>query len=157
MAQRFHVDPAGNGVGYPVIGANSIQFSVGDAVIIDSSGWLALATAARKVLGFSLENITMASTNQTVAKVCPKYVSNPSVLMVYPTASNVGFAQTDVGAYAVLSGLTTGEMTLSATAGATGQFLILGFDPKGDGSTYEAVVQTAYKQEDTYTTGSTNG
>lgn len=149
MAQRFQVDPAGLGVGYPVIGANSIQFSVADAVYIDSSGFLAVATAVSKIFGYSLENITMASSNQTVAKVCPKYVeASSAVLMVYPTVSSVGLAQTEVGAFVSLSTVTTGAQAISSTTGATGQFLIVGIDPKADGTTYEAVVKAAYKQDD---------
>lgn len=148
MAQRFLTDPAGFGVFYPVIGANSIQFSVADAVYIDSSGFLALATATSKLLGYCLEGITMSSSNQTVAKVCPKVSEQASVLMVYPTVSNVGLAQTEVGAYTSLVTLTTGAMAVSSTTGATGQFLIVGIDPKADGSTYEAVVKAAYVQED---------
>ena len=148
MAQRFHVDPAGFGVGYPVIGKNSEAISVADALYIDSSGFICLATAVSKIFGYSLETITMAATNQTVAKVCPKYTEHQSVLMVYPTVSNVGFAQTEVGAYATLSTVTTGEMALSSTSGATGQFLIVGIDPTADGSTFEAVVRAAYKQDE---------
>ena len=147
MAQRFLTDPAGFGVGYPIIGNNSIQFSVGDPLYVNSSGYLAIAVVDGKVLGYSLENITMSSSNTSVAKVCPKYATTTNVLMVYPVTSSVGYAQTEIGAYTKLETLTTGAITLNATTGATGQFLIVGIDPKGDGTTYEAVVRASYPQE----------
>jgi len=145
MAQRFLNDPAGFGVGYPVIGANSIVFSEVDAVYINTSGFLDLATTSSTVLGFALETVTMASDNQTVAKVCPKYCLPYGVLVVYP--SDQACTQTDVGAYADLSSNTTNAMTINLAAGSSGQFFVQGFDPDEDGSTSKVVVSIAEEQQ----------
>ena len=147
MAQRFYQDPGAFGVGYPVIGNTSVQFSVGDPVYINTSGYLAICTNAVKVLGYSLDNVTMSATNTSVAKVCPKYVVSEAVKMVYPIVGSAAVDQTDVGEYVVLSSTTTGAISLAATnSGTVGQFLIVGFDPSGDGTTYDAVVQAAFRQ-----------
>lgn len=145
MGQKFLTDPAGLGRGYPIIGATSVQFTHADAVYIDSSGFLALATAGSKVLGYYCgQGETMAATNQTVKKVCPDYVYAADVEMVY--GSDQACAQTDVGAYADFGTATTGAFELNLSAGATGQFLVIGFDPNGDGTTTDVVVVVAEDQ-----------
>lgn len=144
MAQRFLNDPAGFGVGYPVIGGNSAAFSYADAVYIDTSGWLQVATTSSKVLGFALDTVTMASDNQTVAKVCPKYVYADGVLVVL--GGDSACTQTKVGEYADLVTTTSGSQVLNGTTGATGQFFVLGFDPEGDGTTTDYVIRVAEPQ-----------
>jgi hypothetical protein len=150
MAQRFLHDPAAFGVGYPVIGYDSIVFYTADAVYIDSNGYLNTASTSSKILGYSLDNITMSATNSTVAKVCPKYVYAENVEMVYPASTTL--TQTMVGEYAVFSSATAGAQTLNAstTSGTVGQFLILGFQLADDGTTYEGIVKAAFKQSDCY-------
>ena len=144
MAQRFLNDSASFGVGYPVIGANSIVFSPTDAVYINTSGFLDSASTSSKVLGFALDNITMASDNQTVAKVTPKYCYADAVLVVYPGDS--ACTQTKVGEYADLVTTTSGGQILNGTTAATGQFFVIGFDPDGDGTTTDYVVRVAEPQ-----------
>lgn len=112
--------------GYPVIGKNSEQFSVGDAVYIDSDGFLAKITTSSKVLGYVIEDVTMASDNQTVAKKCPLYVYAEGVEI--EVDSDQACTQTDIGAYADMGTVTSGAMVLNLAAGATGQFCVLGFD-----------------------------
>jgi len=151
MAQQqvFLHDPAGYGDGYPIIGANSIVFYNADAVYINTSGFLDIATTTSKILGYAVENITMAATNQTVAKVCPKYVYADVVEMVYPTSGAI--TQTMVGEYAVFSSATAGSQTISNTTSATvGQFLVIGFDPFASSDTSAVVVKAAYRQDDCY-------
>ena len=148
MAQYFLQDPDGLGTGYPIIGNNSVALAVADAVTIDSDGFLDIASTSGKILGYSLEEVTMASDNQTVAKVCPKYVYADDVLMVYP--SDQACTQTDVGQYADFSSATSGAQTINLNSGATGQFLVIGFDPKGDGSTSDVVVIAAERTKDGY-------
>lgn len=149
MAQRFARDPAKNGVGYPVIGVNSQAFALADAVYINSSGFLDVVDSADvPILGFSLDARTMASDNQTVAKVKPQYVYAEGVEMVYPKNSSTGVDQTDVGEYCNLATFTTGAQDLAnASSGTTGQFLIMGFDPDNDGTTTDAVVKVAFDQK----------
>ena len=150
MAQRFLTNPDDKGVGYPVIGGNSVQFSVGDAVYIDTSGWLAIATTSSRIIGYCLEDITMSATNQTVAKVCPKYTPADEVLMVY-TGAAAG-TQTMIGEYVDFSTVTTGAQVVntSSTSSSSGQFLILGVDPAGDGTTTDIVVTLGENQKFDY-------
>lgn len=165
MAQRFYADPANFGVGLPVIGANSITFSEADPIVVNSSGFLDLASTSSKILGFSLETIgALTSDNQTVAGVCPKYVYAEGVLVVFPIAAAVAATQTMLGEYFIFSGTTSGAFTLNATSSATvGQLLALGLNPNnqspnGAGSTTagtaaelsELVVRAAFKQTDAY-------
>lgn len=146
MAQRFRTDPYATGLGYPVIAKNSEAFATGDAVYIDTSGFLAKATTSSKVLGFALDTVTVASDNQTVAKVCPKYVPAMDVLMQY--TADVAVTQTKIGEYADFSAVTSGGFTVGVNgSGATGQLFILGFDPEGDGSTDQVVVKVAEPQQ----------
>jgi hypothetical protein len=58
---------------YPVIGANSVVFTTGDPVI-GSSGFAITPitgsnTSSMPILGIAAKTVTMAATNQTVAKV----------------------------------------------------------------------------------------
>lgn len=113
-------------VGYPVIGVDSTQFSIGDAVYIDSNGYLALATTSSKILGYCIEDKTTSSTNATVEYYCPQYVYGEDVEILID--SDQAATQTDIGAYADLASATTGAMTLNLAAGSTGQFFVLGWD-----------------------------
>jgi len=113
-------------VGVPVIGVASVQFSVGDAVYIDSNGYLALATTSSKILGFCIEDKTTSATNASVELYCPQYVYAEDVEVWID--SDQAFTQTDAGAYADLGTVTTGAMVLNLAAGSSGQFLVLGSD-----------------------------
>ncbi len=135
MAQRFLNDTAGFGVGYPIIGANSVTFTEADPVYINTSGFLALGTSSDKVLGFSTDTIsTLASDNQTVAKVCPKYLYHDAVLVVYPLAAAAAATQTMIGEYVVISGTTSGAFTVGTNSATVGQFLVVGINPNNNGS-----------------------
>ena len=123
---KFLRDPQEESVGVPVIGKNSEAFSVGDAVYIDSDGFLAKATTSSKILGYSIQDVTMASDNQTVAKVKPLYIYAEGVEVEID--SDQACTQTDIGAYADLGTVTSGAQVLNLAAGATGQFFVLGFD-----------------------------
>ena len=113
-------------VGVPVIAKNSEVFKIGDAVYIDTDGFLALATTSSKILGFVLQDYTAASDNQTVAKYCPLYCYAENVEVLIDT--DQATTQTDIGAYADLGTVTAGAMVLNLVAGANGQFLVLGWD-----------------------------
>ncbi len=142
--QKFRYDPAELGSGYPVIGGNSVQFTAADAVYIDSSGWLALATTSSKVLGYALDDVTMAADNQTVGFVCPQYVPALGIQMVY--GSDQDCTQTDIGAYADFGTATTGAFELNLAAGGTGQMFVLGFDPDKEDDDDAVVVECAEPQ-----------
>lgn len=140
--EKFYRDPILEGVGEPIIGANSEQFTEGDPLSIDADGFLIVATTG-KIIGFAKESRTMASDNETVAKYCPQYVQARGVEMVYEADQNA--TQTDVGAYADLTG-TTGAIKINLAAGATGQFIVLGFNPEDLGDNY-VIVKVAEPQE----------
>ncbi len=144
MAQYFLRVADKGGMETPIIGNNSEAFSVADAVYIDSDGFLAKATTSSKIFGFADEDVTMASDNETVAKYKPQVIPADGVTMVYTADQAV--TQTDIGAYADLGTTTSGAQVLNLAAGATGQFIIVGFDPNNDGSTTLAIVKVAEPQ-----------
>lgn len=144
MAQKFYKVSPDVPVEASVLGKNSAAFAVADPVTIDSDGLLIVATAGTKIIGYAVEAVTMASDNETVAKKMPKFIpALPGVLMQY--TADQACTQTDVGAYADLSG-TTGAIQVNLAAGANGQFIVKGFDPEGDGTTTEVIVETAEPQ-----------
>jgi len=144
--QKFLQDPEYLGAGYPIIGVNSTVLSRADAVYINSSGFLAISSTTNKILGFSLDTISaLASDNETVAKVKPKYTPGLGIRMQYP--SDIDCTQTDVGAYADLSSGTTNAQTVNLLAGSTGQFLVLGFDPNEESDNDVVVVEVAEPQQ----------
>lgn len=143
--QRFHKIPKAIGVGTPVIGNSSEVFSKGDPVTIDADGFLQLAASGERIIGFCLEDITMASDNETVDKVCPQYIpARPGVQMVF--TSDQACTQTDVGSYANLVGTTSGSISVDLAGTTSGQFVVLGFDPENDGDTDLVVVEVAEVQ-----------
>ncbi len=143
--QKFLHDPAGYGRGYPVIGKLSVQFSYADAVIIDSNGFLDLATTTSQIHGYYCgQGETMSATNQTVEKVCPDYVYSDGVEMVY--GADQACTQTDIGTWCDFGTITTGAQQLNLAGSTKAQFFILGFDPDGDGTTTSVVVKCGEPQ-----------
>lgn len=143
--QRFLQEYTKSDMGYPVIAANSTTFSKADPLTINASGFLIVATAGTKIIGFSLEDVTTTSTNQTVAMYCPQYVKAQGVVMAF-TADQAA-VQGDVGGYADLSG-TTGAIQINLATGATGQFLVLGIGPLDNGTTTTEVAVTVAEPQD---------
>jgi hypothetical protein len=142
--QKFRHDPNLFGIGYPIIGDNSEALAFGDAVYIDANGHLDKVTTSSKVLGYSLHEGTLTSDNETVAKVCPQYIPALGVDMVY--GADQDCTQTDIGAYADFGTVTTNAFELNLAAGATGQMLVLGFDPDGEADNDAVVVTVAEPQ-----------
>lgn len=144
--QYFLKDPLSQGVAYPIIGNNSAQFTVADPVYIDGDGFIALATAGSLVFGYAIDDITMASDNETVAKVCPKIAPALGHIMSYPNNGAHDFVQTDIGTKADFSTATTGAFDINNTTAAHGQVFILGFDPRGEADNDQGVVTVAELQ-----------
>lgn len=143
--QFFHTDPLGQGVAYPVIGINSLDLAVADALLIDTNGWLALATNSSKIFGFSPDNIdALESNNQTVDKVKPNVIPAMAVLMRY--GSDQDATQTDIGAYADFGTVTTNAFELNLAAGSTGQMFVLGFDPAEESDNDLVICEVAEPQ-----------
>jgi hypothetical protein len=144
MSQYFLRVADKGGVETPIIGNNSEALSYADAVTIDSDGFITVASTSSKILGFCLETKTMASDNETVAKYCPLILPADGVTMVYTADQAV--TQTDIGTYADLVTTTSGAQVLNLAGGATGQFIVVGFDPNNDGSTTLCIVKVAEPQ-----------
>lgn len=130
-------------IGQPIIANNSEVLAVGDPLSIDANGHLIYAAAGTKVIGYCMEAKTHTSDNETVAKYCPQYIEAEGVSMLYE--SDQACTQTDIGAYADVVG-TTGATYMNLNAGATGQFIILAFDPEGESDTDLVVVKVAEPQ-----------
>jgi len=152
MSQRFLTDPAGAGRGYPVIGNSSEVFVHANPVYIDADGFLAnLADASVGVYGYYVgQGETMASDNETVAKVCPDYVYARGVEMVF--GADQACTQTDVGTLCDFGTYTSGafELDLAGAQSNEATMFILGFDPQGDGTTTDVVVIAATIQGSGY-------
>lgn len=152
MTQEFRTDPELIGIGYPIIGGNSIQFSKVDAVTVNTSGFLIISTSASdRILGFSNDDRLMASNNQTVAQVKPSYV--PAIGTEIFITADAAETQTNIGEYQVYGTFTSGaQQILQSTSSATiGQVFVLGFDPYNEGTTTLAVVTAARYQTLAYT------
>lgn len=142
--QKFRHNPDLSGIGYPVLGLNSTQFTGADPVYIDSNGLLTISSTTNKILGYAVDGETMASDNQTVAKKKPKYIPAFGVQMIF--GSDQDCVQTDIGAYADFGTVTTGAFELNLSAGSTGQMLVLGFDPDDESDDDAVVVEVAEPQ-----------
>lgn len=142
--QKFFGDSKDRGRGYPIIAVNSGSLDVADALYIDSNGFLAVVSTSGKVLGYSNEEVTIASDNQTVAKKKPAYTPAMGVRMIY--GSDQDCTQTDIGAYADFGTVTSGSQELNLAAGSTGQMLVLGFDPADESDDDAVVVEVAEPQ-----------
>ena len=143
---RLYKVPVDTAYETPAIAGNGVQFNIGDAVYVDTSGFLAIATTSSKIYGFVMEAFTATADNQTVKKYRPTVLPGVQGVQVVLTTS-AAIAQTNVGEYSDLSTVTTGAQVLNATSGATGQFFILDFDPEGEGTTTDAVVEVAEYQK----------
>jgi hypothetical protein len=123
---------------YDIIGKNSVAFTVGDPVTV-SSGLLDVAGTTTNVVGIAAQTVTMASNNQTVAKVTPAYmpIRQNDLFLMGSTADFTGNA-TDGGTYFKLTAATTGTVQIDnsgATTGASRVVEIVEVDPFNIGGT----------------------
>jgi hypothetical protein len=125
---------------YDAIGDNSEAFTAGDPVTIESGGTLAVAgtTAATGIVGVAVKTQTMASNNETVAKVCPGYIPIRSndIYLMGTTADAV--VLTGPGTYYCLSAATTGTLQVDnagANTGASRVVEVVKVDPQNIGGT----------------------
>lgn len=106
---------------YDVIGKNSEAFTAGDPVTVDSSHGLKVAGTNDSIVGVAAKTVTMASNNETVAKVMPGYTPI-SVDDVYLMGTNGDMATNNLtapGTYYELIAASTGAMQIDqASAGA---------------------------------------
>lgn len=100
-----------------VIGKNSEAFTANDVVTIDQTNGLDVAAATSAVYGVVLKTQTMASDNQTVAKVKPVvFPIDQSYEFLMGTNSDLS-PLTSVGQYYSLTG-TTGAQQVDVSGGA---------------------------------------
>lgn len=136
MAQSFERIPKNTDTLSIFIGKNSEVFATADPVIVDSSGWLDVMTTpgtTTRVIGWKVGNETMASDNQTSAKVKPSIImANMGVQLRFP--SDVDCEQLHIGGWNhFTSSSTTGSFTVDLTAltkGTDGAVCILQRDPE---------------------------
>jgi len=139
---------------YPIIGANSEAFTVGDPVVMLSgfahtladNNATALASTV-PVIGIASKTVTMASTNQTSAKVAVPYVPVDQRYTFLAGADGELSLTTHPGLFFTLwtggtgsipvTGQFLGVVATSATAlyAATTPVLCVGVDPFGEGTT----------------------
>ncbi len=102
---------------YDVIGNNSEAFTEGDPVTV-SSGDLVVAGTTDTVVGIAARTQTMASDNETVAKVHPPFVPiADGTLFLMGTNSDLTDNATDYGKYFKLTAATTGTVQVDVASG----------------------------------------
>lgn len=98
------------------IGKNSQAFTSGDTVGLGQAG-LIVASVVSSIVGVVAKTATMASDNQTVAKVAPLYVPvDPSTLFLMGTNSDLTSNVVNNGTYYKLTG-TTGAIQVDVASG----------------------------------------
>jgi len=103
--------------GGKVIGKNSEVFTANDPVTIDAANGLKVAGTTDKVYGFVQKTQTMASDNQTVAKVKPS-VLVPDLSYEFLMGCNADLDPlVSVGAYYKLGTATTGLVQVDVASG----------------------------------------
>lgn len=151
MPQSFKEKRGGVGTG--IIGGNSVQFSVADAVNIKTTGLLGLVAAAgERIRGFSIDQRTMSATNSTVALICPQYLDAVNCVMIYGADGTI--ALEDIGEYKDFGTVTTGAFQVanagsgeSTTGTTTAQLVCLDRDPDKDGTNTTGVYKAAQPDE----------
>lgn len=123
---------------YGAIGKNSEAIVVGDVLAVVSGLVQVVSAATQPILGVAAKTQTMASDNQTVAKVVPAYTpAEDTVFFMYTNADMTSNA-TDVGTYYGLTGA-SGAVVVDKTTGVTTttsrQVEIVKVDPTGKGGT----------------------
>lgn len=102
---------------YDAIGKNSEVIAVNDPLTI-ASGVLKVAGTTDTIVGFAAKTATMASDNQTVAKITPGYTPvEESALYLMGTNSDLTGNATDGGTYYKLSTATSGAVQVDVASG----------------------------------------
>lgn len=102
---------------YDAIGKNSEVITIGDPLTI-ASGVISVAGGTATVIGIAVKTQTMASNNQTVAKIVPGYIPIDSnqIYLMGGNAVLTGNA-TDGGTYYKLIAAATGVMQIDVVSG----------------------------------------
>lgn len=135
-ARVWNENRAGSDIRYDAFGKNSEAFTIGDPVSI-LSGLVQLYSGTSAIAGVAVKTQTMASTNQTVAKVVPGYTpAGTDTLFLMGTNSDLTDNATDGGKFYKLTGATGAVKVDVASGVVTGnsrQVQIVEVDPRGIG------------------------
>lgn len=119
------------------VGANSEVFAENDLVCY-ASGFLEVVDHATsdRITGICKKTVTMASDNQTVAKVQVPFIPL-TVDDEFEMDFDAAAAEANVGQYFQLAGLATGaqQVSLASASDTVGQIMLTKLDPRGEGST----------------------
>ena len=99
------------------LGTNSAVYTTGDPVTI-TTGLLVVAGTTDAVVGINAKTATMTASNQTVAKVYPRYIPmDQDYIFLMGTNADLT-ATTSVGVYYKLTTATTATVQVDVTSGA---------------------------------------
>lgn len=145
-----------------VIGKNAIAFTVGDAVRINTSGFVDVATAGEGICGFvaqvvtraratkdsdsatSLDTYTMSSDNQTVAKDMIAFIPALPHYLFY-NDSDATLTEAMIGMY--FNAISTTQVDGDTNHDTTEQtFRLWEFDPDHDGDASKGLFQVVESQ-----------
>ncbi len=123
---------------YDSIGKNSEVFAVNDVLTIASGLVKVVAAATDPILGVATKTQTMASDNQTVAKISPGYIPAEDTVFFMYTNADLTDNATNGGTYYGLTGA-TGAVVVDVVSGVTSttsrQVEIVKVDPENIGGT----------------------
>lgn len=123
------------------IGGNSVVFVEG-ALVQKTGGFIVLATASGKIEGMVNGAATMASDNQTVAKVRVSYTMGQEDTLFMLRCTSASLAQADEGKYFNLDGATNQQVDY-ATAGTVRSVV----DTSDSGSATDPVINKQVRLE----------
>ena len=117
-ARVFQENSKDSNIRYDVIGDNSEVLAIGDPVYINSTNELDIYTGTVAILGVAVKSQTLASDNETVAKVRPGFIPAADTIFLMGTNSDLTNNATDVGKFYKLTGA-TGAVQVDVSAGVT--------------------------------------
>lgn len=135
------------------VGANSTTFTIGDPVVVNTDGFLIVATAGSRVDGVVDESVVMASDNQTVAAYKVTFIP-ANYRDLYEADMSAAILATNRRQYCDLTG-TTGAVQLDqgTVVDTFGAFAITHLDPRNESSTTRVLCNIAEIQALGYVQG----
>ena len=126
------------------IGTNSAEFNVNDVVDLTSGFLSVLGATTDRPLGICQKKVTMASDNQTVAKVTVPFIPL-TVDDEFEMDFDAAAALANQGQYFQFNTGGTGAQTidLASASDTVGQVMLVKLDPRGEGSTLRGLFRVA--------------
>ena len=127
-----------------LIGTNSAVFNIGDVVDITSGFLSVLGATSDRPFGICKQKVTMASDNQTVAKVLVPFVPLENSMEFEMDLDEDG-ALANVGQFFTFTTGGTGVQTIdfSSASDTVGQVVLVKLDPRGEGSVTRGLFRVA--------------